>query len=364
MITRFLPLTNCMHLIICFFTKKAGGFTMQVYHIVVHELRKEQHVTGAELIASDTVMPLDDVTIALVTELNKRFQSHNSVNAVFGDQEKPFPSGFNSYSQNRNEVVFLDFSRSASDDLRARIHSSAPAKGGYLVFADYEEHGHFIAVFLIRNKAGMLFVRRDNRYILDAGIEHIDFENLAMACRINCDIYNTPTNQERYLRFTKKDSEDLSAYFRDWITMNDTESMKANTKNLYQTLKALPRPVDEEGNEIPEDEFMRKAVHHIKENNKEVNLRRLSLYLYGNENTIHDYASEHGVVLDSDFRADTLLLNRYLHVKVKADRFELKFPREYFNDKVTIHPENQSIITIQSQELADKIKQLIQNNEI
>ena len=353
-----------MYLITCFFSLMAGGLAMQVFHIVVHELRKEQHVTGAELIASDTVMPIDDVAIALVTELNKRFQSHNSINAVFGDRDNPFPSGFNSYNQSRTEQVFMDFTQTSSDNLRTRIQSSAPAKGGYLVFADYEEHGHFIAVFLIRNKAGMLFVRRDNRYILDAGIQHIDFENMAMACRINCDIYNNPTNQERYLRFTKKDSEDVSAYFREWITMNNTESMKANTKNLYQTLKALPKPIDQDGNVLEEDDFMRKAVHYIKDNKKEVNIRQLSLYLYGNENTIHDYATEHGIVLDSDFRADSILLNRYLHVKVKADRFELKFPREYFNDKVTIHPENQSIITIQSQELADKIKQLIQNNEI
>jgi nucleoid-associated protein len=342
----------------------AGGLAMRVFHIVVHELKKEQHVTGAELITSDTVMPINDVAIALVSELNKRFQSHNSINAVFGNQNNPFPSGFNSYNQNRTEQVFMDFTRTSSDNLRTRIQSSAPAKGGYLVFADYENHGHFIAVFLIRNKAGMLFVRRGNRYILDTGIQHIDFENMAMACRINCDIYNNPTNQERYLRFTKKDSEDVSAYFTNWITMNNTESMKANTKNLYRTLKAIPKPIDKNGNIIEEDDFMHKAVDYIKEKKKEVNIRQLSLYLYADENTIHDYAAEQGIALDSTFRADSILLNRYLHVKVKADRFELKFPREYFNDKVIIHSDNQSIITIQSKELADKIKHLIQNNEI
>lgn len=346
------------------FALQAGGEPMQVLHIVVHELIKKQHVIGAELIASDTVMPVENVTIELVKELNRRFQSNNSFNAIFGDQEKPFPSGFNSYNQNGTKQVFLDFTKKSSEELRSIIHLSAPAKGGYLVFADYEEHGHFIAVFLIRNKSGMLFVRKSNRYVLDAEVQHIDFENMAMACRINCDIYNNPTNQERYLRFTKKDSEDVSAYFRDWITMNDTESMRENTKNLYRTLKDIPKPEDLNGSIMEEDDFMRKAVNYIKDKKREVNVRQLSHYLYGDENRILDYATEKGIALDSEFLAEANLFSRYLQVRVKADRFELKFPREYFNDKVTIHPENHNIITIESQELANKIMQMIQNNDI
>jgi len=323
--------------------KVVGGLLMQVHYIVAHELRKEQHATGAELTLSDKVMPNDDKTKSLLTELNKRFQSHNSVNAMFGNQQDPFPSAFNRFNLSRSESEFLSFTKHASEDLRSKILSSAPAKGGYLVFADYESHGSFTAVFLIRNKSGMLFIRKNNRFVVDAEIQHIDFENLAMACRINCDILNNPDNQDRYLRFTKKDSEEISAYFRQWVTMNNTESMRDNTKNLYKALVAIPRPTDPEGNEISVDDLMRKAVSHIKDKKKEVNLRQLSLYLYCDENVIHDYAMENNIILDSEFRAEETLLNRYLNVRVKADRFDLRFPREYMDDKIQVLDDNPDI---------------------
>ncbi len=336
---------------------------MKVNFIIVHELKKLQHVQGAELISSNTVMPLNQSSIALITELNKRFQGQNSFNAQFGDAGKVFPSKFLLYRNYRNEDTFIDFTTSVCDDLRSRIELSAPAKGGYLVFADYEEYGSFVAVFLIRNKDGMLFVRSDNGYVLANNIQHIDFESMAMACRINCGVLSKLDSDERYLRFTKRDSEDISAYFREWITVKDTESMKENTRNLYQALKEIPKRLDSEGNELSEDELMVKAVTYIKDNRKRVNLRLLSLYLYADDNVIRDYAHENNLALDSEFVADSRMLNRYTLVKAKAGDLELKFPRRYYNNKVSIHP-NKDIITINSHDLAEEIRKIVGTNEI
>jgi len=335
---------------------------MQVNFLVIHELQKEQHVTGAALITSDSVMPINDITIQLVTDLNKRFQMQNSINAFFANQTDSFPAGFVTYNHHRTEATILNFTKTASEQLRQRVHSSAPAKGGYLVFADYESYGHFLGVYLIRNTTGMVIERRGNNYVIDSNF-HIDLENLAMACRINCDLFNDTANEERYLRFIKCDSENLSAYFRDWITMNDSESMRANTKNLHTALKNLPRPLDDDGNVLPEEELMRRAVHFIKNNHKEVNLRLLSIHLYANADTIHDYANAHNLALDSEFFADSSILNKYLLLQVRADKFHLKFPREYYNDKIQIHAEDNSIITIRSQALATKIRQAMDNDE-
>jgi nucleoid-associated protein len=335
---------------------------MQVNFFVVHELKKEQHIASAVLETSDSVIPINETTIKLVTDLNKRFLSQNSFNAIFANQVDSFPAGFITYNQNRTEASLMTFTKSASEILRQRVHVSAPAKGGYLIFADYINHGHFFAVFLIRNTTGMVIEKQGNQYVIGSNI-HIDLENLAMACRINCDIYDDAGNEERYLRFVKNDSENLSAYFRDWITMNNSESMRANTKNLHTVLKSLPKPPNEDGIELPEDELMRKAVHYIKGNQKEVNLRQLSLYLYADADKIHNYASANNIALDSEFLADSSILTKYLHLSVKADKFHLKFPREYYNDKIQIHPDDNSVITIRSQTLADKIRQAMENDD-
>lgn len=336
---------------------------MQVNFLVIHELKKEQHVTGAELVTSDAVMPIDDMITQLVTELNKRFLSQNSFNAIFANLTDSFPAGYVTYNQDRTEEALLNFSRISSEQLRQRVHVSAPAKGGYLIFADYESYGHFFSVFLIRNTTGMVIERHGNQYVIGSNI-HIDLENLAMACRINCDIYDDAGNEERYLRFVKNDSENLSAYFRDWITMNNSESMRANTKNLHAVLKSLPKPLDVDGNEMTEEELMRKAVHYIKGNRKEVNIRQLSLHLYTNADTLHDYASANNIALDSEFLADSSILNRYLHLSVRADKFQLKFPREYYNDKIQIHNDDNDTIIIRSQALATKIRQAMDNDEV
>lgn len=352
-----------MHIVCSSLTVLSGGFSMHVNFLVIYELQKEQHVTGAALVTSDSVMPINDITTQLVIDLNKRFQYQNSINAFFANQTDSFPAGFVAYNQNKSEETILWFTRTASEQLRLRVHGSAPAKGGYLVFADYEQYGHFFGVYLIRNTTGMVIERRGNQYVIDSNF-HIDLENLAMACRINCDLFNDAANEERYLRFIKCDSENLSAYFRDWITMNDSESMRANTKNLHNVLKNLPRPLDEDGNVMAEDELMRRAVHYIKNNHKEVNLRLLSIHLYANADTIHDYANANNLALDSEFFADSSILSKYLHLQVKADKFQLKFPREYYNDKIQIHPDDSSIITITSQALATKIRQAMENDEV
>lgn len=336
---------------------------MQVNYVIVHELVKEQRIQGAKLIPSEALLPIDDKSNNLIFELNKRFRNHNAVNAYFGDQSSDFPSEFNKFNANRNEKAFIEFTTLVCEALKLIIAPVAPAKGGYLVITDYIDHGHYTAVYLIRNKTGMLFKRKDKSFTIDTEIQ-LDLENLAMACRINCSLYNLPGNQDRYLRFIKKDSEEVSEYFRRWITMNNSENMKHNTSSLYQVIKSLPKPLDNLGKELSEDDVMKKALMFIKDKKKEVNIRQLSSYLYNNENAIHDFAIENGIVLDSDFRADTSILGRYLLVKVKADNVELKFPKKYFDDIVMIHQDNPDVITITSKELADKILKEIRDDDL
>ncbi len=334
---------------------------MDVNYIVVHELIKEHQVAGAKLVTSSSALPINDQTIKLIDSLNKSFQKSSILNAVFSQdkdqQEYVFPSEFRKYQTSCNEIALIDFSKRVSEDLRVRMDSITASKGGFLVFADYKHHAHFCAVFLIRYASGMIFTKHGDGYALETDVEHIDFEHLAMACRVNMDIYGKPAKTDRYLSFTSGDKDQVSRYFKQWVTLDNEESAKANTKNLHNIIKELPTPPDEHGNPMLLDRLQDKAYSIIKEAKRNVNVKHLSFQLYGDENTIKKYANEHNVSLDSEFKADTDLLNKFVDVKVKSGGLSLKFPWDQYGVNVYINKGSDDTIVIKSKGLVQKLKQ-------
>ncbi len=338
---------------------------MQLNKIIVHEIIKEVNNDGANCEYSRLQLPIDNKSENLINKLDEKYISASVTNGIFSNIPKEFfPNNFQNLMKNYNEKNFIDFTINAVNALRDQIKNIKPAKGGYFVFADYEKNGvDLFGIFLIRNTNGMLFHKDSdlNSFVINI-TTHIDLEKLAMACRINLTRYNN--NDGKYLSFMKHKIPDISDYFINWIAAIQMESSALYTDELYKISARLPRPKDENGNEISLDEF-RKNIYDYMSTRPEgyININDMSRHFYDDDQIIIDFIEENNITIDSEFKFDSRKAKKFIRIDVNADGIHLRFSRGEYNSIVRIDENNPNIIIIESEKFANRLRDEINTDE-
>ena len=335
---------------------------MNLQRLIVHELKKESGINETELILSEELIPIDVNSSELVEALLKSYQGDKILYAEFDNSPgKYFPEQYTLFRESeKTDDEFIVFTKNTTGNLETIIKPKILAKGGYVVFAQYDLNAtSFIVVFLIRDTEGKILERSRNGYVIQR-IEYLDTRHLAMACRIND---NKIENQENnYLSFTRLRQQDVSDYFTDWISILQLESSTEYTNQLYSIINSLPLPHNNETNERYSIDEVRNMVYENARNNatQTINLRTLSQQIYGSENTIIDYVEENNISIDSEFRFDKRALKKFIQINVRRDGITLKFSRGD-GTKVRISEENPNLVIIESQSFANALRQQLEN---
>lgn len=339
---------------------------MKITHLVIHEIEKVAGTIGATLSSYDTtVNSNDERVVKLLTELNNRYKNRSETYGVFDKKSQTeFHKGFEKYYKEKTEDSFIAFSKQAAEDLRVRIDSNAPAKGGYLIFGHYEQNRKFVGVFLVRNTLGLSFKKNGKAKKFDIDdVQHIDFENLAMACRVSIDSYRK--SEIRYLSFINKKGDDLSQYFTRWISSVDTETNESDTNLLLELLHKVPMPNDPETNKpIDRVEFLDRVYSAVKSTpGRIINIRNLSETFFGNPEYLSNNIETFGLSINGEFKAHPRVMYKFIQIRAKADNIELSFPHTAFKTLVRIDQTDKSKIIITSENLANKIQEMINSEE-
>lgn len=336
---------------------------MKLHQVIIHELQKQGGKTGAKLRSSNGTMDSTNAeVINLISELNNRYKNRNENYGVFDETNRTtFHDEFEIFFQDKSDEAFIGFTKKVSGVLKEKIDTVAPAKGGYLIFANYTEQRDFMGVFVIRDTQGVILKRNAQVRTFDIGkVEHIDFEKMAMACRINLKSFSNKS--ERYLSFINKKSDTISKYFTSWISSTDTETNEQDTLHLYKILKALEPPKDEDGKQYERDDFMDMVYRHVSSiPDKQINLREIGQKFYGDENFLTNYAHDNDIPINTEFKGHTTVLKRFIQIRAKADNIELAFQHSQFKSSVRIVGNDQIIIT--SSSLVSKVNQQIKGDE-
>src|SRR5690606_39609116 len=90
------------------------------------------------------------------------------------------------------------------------------------------------------------------------GAENINIEKIAMAARLNYNIFNQSETDRKYLAIitTQSDGE-VSEYFKEWVLAAGLIKNVVNTDRLMKIIKTISLPLDEDGNEISRSDFQR-----------------------------------------------------------------------------------------------------------
>ncbi|TGE06301.1 nucleoid-associated protein [Hymenobacter fodinae] len=331
---------------------------LTIKNIIVHNLHKEQFSTTTKVELSNSLLPINDSSQRLVEELNGRYTTQNRAKvtyAKFGTGTS-FPSLFSSFHSNQCEEEFISFTQNAIVELEKIISTVPAAKGGYVVFSQFENNNDYVGIYIIREKNGVLFKRdeSDGSFKINDTV-HIDFEKIAMGCRINNTVYGGSTGN-RYLSFIDSRKDEVSKFFNEWISTDNNTDNVSDTKNLHKVLNQIDPPLDENGLPISREDLLNKAFRIIKEQSRLVDLAQLSHALYGEPDHIATYIINSDIEMSGQFKADGKVLNKFATIKVAADNIVLSFPLKALNELVTISEEHPNLITIHSEALANKIR--------
>lgn len=336
--------------------------SINIKKVVIHNLIKEQNSLSVELDDSSETYELNDKMIELIEKLNKSYNSHT---ILYGSFEVPtgvnFVSTFDTYTKDpSNDEKFIEFSKASLNILKNQINKIGFAKGGFFIYTFYEYQGKdYTAVYIIRDKDGILFNKRDGVYEID-DVSYIDTENLAMGCRISMKKYLE--GEVKHLSFTRgKKQQAVSDYFINWISAEEAMSNREFTNQLYKLMNSMDRPKSKDGEQISIDEFRERVHSYIKSQpNELINLHDLGTHFYQDEGKFVDRANELELDLSTEFRADKKELSRFTKVEVVSDDMVFKFARSFYNKKkVRVDEDNPDLVIIESGRFARALKRKV-----
>ncbi len=342
---------------------------LQIHHLIIHELDKEPENSDASLFLAESTTPVDERAEALMEKLNRTFlQKEDILNAYLSPPEDAlFPGYFQQLmGQGLSEEAFIHFSRETMHALQLALQGVVGAKGGYLVYALYQqEEVRTLGIFLVRDTEGIVFRKEGPQaaaFLLDT-VTYLNTDKLAMACRIHLNRYEE--KQGRFVELIKyaRSQKEISEYFINWIGLERPESSKELTESFLQMVDELPLPVDAEtGEAMEEGRFHEKVLQFAMQSPlKTINLQQFGQEFYGDQQATKPYREEQGIELDDEFRFDRNTMRKFYNYKASAEKIYLYFNRNHLNQgQIRVEGEN---IIIHSPELAEQLMDIIGDRE-
>lgn len=338
---------------------------MNVDKIIVHQLIKNESEQRASVDISRDLLDINELSVNLVQKLDASYKKTQITYAFFDTENRNiFPEEFQNYIEDGSDVSFIQFSQNAMSNLRDKVEGISPAKGGFIVFSQYEVDGRgYVGIYLIRDTIGMLFRKDRGRsaFIINP-TEHLDLDKLAMACKIDLDQYRA--NNGKYLSFMKRKMNDLSEYFVNWVSVSDRESNKILTQNLFSLVNQVNLPRDDNNQEISRDAFRAEVYRYVNSlPTKIVNINDLSEHFYSDETYLADFAERNNISINTEFTPVSSEMKKFVQIDLDSDGIHVQFSRKELNTKVRFDRQNRNVVIIESEQFATALRQEIDRND-
>lgn len=213
------------------------GHNINIKNIVIHRVIKDAGDRYVKIDPAPSVLEIGDDEKMFIADLHSAYYKKSSpIYGVFGDDNPDFKTNLRKYIS--NSLIFLDFTTNATEIYKKEIQKSAPASGGFLIFADYvntDSSINYLLVLTTNNKDGFTI----NAELKIKGIKTIDMSKVDVACLINITKFKSINTEEpqdhTYLSFVKG-NKDISLYFMSFIDCSDKTSSKQSSKRLLKAI--------------------------------------------------------------------------------------------------------------------------------
>ncbi|MCB0572406.1 MAG: nucleoid-associated protein [Phaeodactylibacter sp.] len=342
--------------------------TLELHHLIIHELEKEADSADASVFLTDAVIPAGEKAELLLDKLNRTLAQKEDVLSGYlsSPEDALFPGYFQHLlDEGLGQKAFVTFSRETMNALQLALQGVVGAKGGYLVYADYSEFDQrMLGIFLVRDTEGIVFRKDEAGGAFELNtITYLNTDKLAMACRIRVDRYDG--GQGRCVELIKhaKSQKEISDYFIHWVGLERPESSREMTASFLQMATELPLPEEAgTGQQMDESRFREKVLQFAMSSpQKTINVGHFEKEFYGEAQPVQQYMEDNGLALDEEFRFDRKALREFYNYKVSSEKIYLYFNRGHLKSgQIVVDGDS---ITIHSPDLAEQIMDIIGDNK-
>jgi nucleoid-associated protein len=207
---------------------------MKITEAILHQIKKEQYTTEAELVPRDSLLKNNETLSRLASDIQKKYTDQYVIHGSFKDDPEieRFPVMLRQYLNNEKSLV--DFSLLAAALIKNEIAKKTTTTSGFTKFLRYESNGKdWLLVIMLKTSAqtgiNLKTLELDESFVFDV-------QHLHEAARI--DIEKLKANEMPYLTFVKPRSgkDDPSDYFRNALSCTDFSQPKHNTKQIITAL--------------------------------------------------------------------------------------------------------------------------------
>lgn len=294
---------------------------MKLEKIALHHVKKEEQGKPS-LNLSDHLLPVNELTKEFIITLIKSYSSRSPTYGAFNEDSanNPFQTYITTYFEDDD---FLSFSKKSMKTLEKAI-DIPKAKGGYVVFAHYNENDQdFILTIMLDNSVKFIV---DDSTLDIKKLLALDIEKVARANRVNRQRWTD--NKENYLSFIKGTREVSSYFSKSFIGCTDLTSAKQNANHLQDAVTKYMKI-----NEFTEDQKIN-ARRKLKDytdrqisEDKDIKLNSISALLNtDNPTDFIDYIGDNGLEVSGSFRSTRPSDFKGFEIKtVKGNGYKLEY---------------------------------------
>ena len=317
---------------------------MNINHIIVHSIEKEQHQTAITLHLRAEELQVDDKVASLLEGVRSVYT--NKTGKAFGtlDINRSFSRELERFQQ--DEIEFIEFTNVAMNELKGHMTQEPLATGGYLLFSDFNNNGkHYFMVIMLKSKDGLSF--DDELKLMDA--HHLELDKLHFAARVDVESWLSDVDENNVSFVKGRASSAVTTYFKEFLGVEDFSESSKTTQTLVTAVTNYCRQELELELDNEATESYKITVHDYcksKHANEEpIFLDELSRFLdEDNPSAFMEYAQEE-YEIPNEFQVDTNKLRKFLRYSGRDNGVSISFTSEVFGTRVKYDSET-DVLTI------------------
>ncbi|MFN8315211.1 MAG: nucleoid-associated protein [Chitinophagales bacterium] len=329
---------------------KEKGHNINLTNIVIHKINKTAGDKRSTIKLANSEIFAGKPEVKFIADIRESFNKRSvPTHGVFEDQFEfnGFQKAIRDYRDGK--IDFMQFSTESMLHYKRTIEASAPASGGFLIFADFKitdnNNERYILILSIDNKQGYSL---SEVALAIQEIQNLELSKMDLASFINLtrwSLSSDPNNEiKTYLTFIRGKKK-ISDYFQNFIGCADKTTATESSTLLLDTINSYlqEKDIDEK---VAKD-LRSRILDYCQDCNKhrkEILLSNIS-FLFDNENPedFLIFATDEKFGNSEIVKYDSKTLRTLKFVDFQSEDFTLKFNKKLIGTSIKISKDKTSI---------------------
>ncbi|MCT3788014.1 nucleoid-associated protein [Elizabethkingia anophelis] len=328
---------------------KEKGHNINLTNIIIHKINKSAGDKKSVLKLAQKEIKIGKPEVKFIADVRESFNKRSvPTHGVFEDtfDYNGFQKAIREYKDKK--IDFMKFSTESMEHYKRVIETSAPATGGFLIFADFKitdnNDERYILVLSIDNKQGY---NLSEVALAIKEIQNLELNKMDLASIINLsrwDLANKNSDIKTYLTFIRGKKK-ISDYFQNFIGCADKTTATESSTLLLNTINSYIE--EKEIGEKDAKELRSKILDYCQDCNKkkkEILLPQIS-FLFDEENPddFLAYATDEKFGNNEIVKYDSKTLRTLKFVDYQSEDFTLRFNKRLIGTTIKINKDRTSI---------------------